>query len=179
MRRVNLLFVLMMLVGTLYYVVYCYDDSRLLTYLAIIPVLLAPLCLKKTKYRLDMNELFIYYLFVFLADFLGCVVNLYNEIWWYDLFAHFLSGIFTAMVGRFLLDKMKVKERTKWFDFLFEISFVMLIASIWEFFEFGVDYLLDMNLQHQLDTGIVDTMEDMLAAFVGGIGIGLVSIKKV
>lgn len=157
-----------MLIGTLYFVVFEYDHSRILTYIAVIPVIFIPFYLKKGKGFIDDKELLYYNLFVFLADFLGCVVNLYNQIWWYDLFIHFLSGIYTFIIAFYLLNKMNIKKNSIWFDLLFGICFVMFIASVWEFFEFGVDYFLGMNLQHQIDSGVVDTMEDMIVAFLGG-----------
>ena len=44
-----------------------------------------------------------------------------------------------------------------------------MIASIWEFLEFGADTFFGMNVQHSLDTGVRDTMEDMLIAFLGSL----------
>ena len=32
---------------------------------------------------------FVYVVFIILAMFLGSVVNLYDGVWWYDLFTHF------------------------------------------------------------------------------------------
>ena len=58
----------------------------------------------------------------------------------------------------------------------FGIVFVCFVALIWELCEFGADCLLNMDLQHNLDTGVVDTMEDMMAAFLGGISCLVVSI---
>lgn len=168
-KKINLTLILVMLIGTLYFVLFSYDGSRLLTYLAVVPVLAAPCIFCKIKYRLRDFELLIYYIFIFLADFLGCVVNLYNLVGWYDLFTHFLSGIFTFWIGIFILDKIQFRGKNILFELFFSISVVMLVASVWEFFEFGADILLDMDLQHHMDTGVVDTMTDMLVAFLGGI----------
>lgn len=169
MKKINWFLNLMMIIGTLWIAITNYDSSRLLTYLAVIPVLFAPCILNKTAYKLNENEKFIYYLFIFFADFLGCVVNLYNMIWWYDIFMHFCSGIFTFSIGIFILKRMKVSTSSKFFVILFSLGIVMLIAGIWEFFEYGADQILKMDLQHNLSTGVGDTMEDMLAAFFGGI----------
>ena len=64
--------------------------SRVLTYIAIFPILLVPFIINKTKYKLTDLETMMYYIFIFLADFLGCVVNLYNTTSWYDIFVHFI-----------------------------------------------------------------------------------------
>lgn len=158
----------MMILGTGYFSVFQYDSSRILTYLAVIPVLGMPLLLKKTKYKLNDKEMFCYYLFVFMADFLGCVVNLYNIIWWYDIVIHFCSGIFTFLIGLFLLDKFNIKENNIKFRLLFCFCIVITVAGLWELFEFLSDVILGMDLQHNIDTGVNDTMTDMLAAFGGG-----------
>ena len=44
-----------------------------------------------------------------------------------------------------------------------------MIASLWEFLEFGADTFLGMNVQHSIETGVRDTMEDMLIAFLGSL----------
>lgn len=169
MKKINWLLVIGMIVGTLYYAVFQYDSDRLLTYLAVIPVLGFPLLLRKTKFKLNEKELCYYYVFVFLADFLGCVVNLYNTTWWYDVVIHFGSGIFTFMMGLFLLNKFNVGNDNFWFKVLFCFCVVMTIAGMWELFEFLADNLLGLDLQHNSSTGVMDTMIDVLAAFIGGI----------
>lgn len=169
LKKINNGLIIVMIVGTLYFAIYQYDGSRILTYLAVIPVLGAPLLLRKTKFQLSLQELCYYYVFVFMADFLGCVVNLYNMVWWFDIFIHFLSGIFTFMIGVFLLNKIKIGDDNFWFRMFFGICFVSLIALGWELFEFGADKLLGMDLQHNVDTGVHDTMIDMLVAFGGGV----------
>ena len=173
MKIINWILSIGMLVGTLIIVVLYYDSSRLLTYLAIIPVVSVPLLLRKTKFCLNDKEIFYYYVFVFLAEFLGCVVNLYNSIWWFDMVIHFCSGIFAFGVGWFLLNKFYLKDVPFCFKILFSICTVALTAVIWELFEFGADSLLKLDLQHNLDTGVQDTMVDMLMAFVGGIFLGI------
>jgi hypothetical protein len=168
MKKINWILVMGMILGVLLVVLFDYHAKRILTYLAVIPVMGAPLLFSKTRYRLGNIELFVYYLFVFFAYFLGCVIDLYDSLWWYDIVIHFCSGIFTFMIGLFILNRLGKNCFSLGFRLFFGICFVMFIAGIWEFFEFGVDKMLGMNLQHSLDTGVSDTMEDMLAAFGGG-----------
>lgn len=167
-----------MIIGTFYYVLFQFESDRLFTYLAVIPVIGMPFLLEKTKFRLGNRELFCYYLFIFFADFLGCVVNLYNMIWWYDIVVHFCSGIFTFGVGLFLLDRVNIGKNNYGFKLFFSLCFVMLIAGVWELFEFGADSILGMDLQHNADTGVNDTMVDMLVAFLGGV-VSIVGYKIV
>ena len=52
---------------------------------------------------------------------------------------------------------------------LFIFGIVFISAGLWEIIEYSVDLITASNLQHNKDTGVVDTMEDMIACFVGGI----------
>lgn len=134
-------------------------------------VLLIPRIMGKIfKIKITSAMELVYVLFIILAQFLGSVVNLYNKVWWYDLFAHFLSGILTSVLSLVVLNWFGVYNRkNKWFNFLFIISFTLMIASIWEFMEFGTDTFFGMNVQHSIETGVRDTMEDMLVAFLGSL----------
>ena len=168
-KKFHFILVFIIDLGTLYFGLFQYNSSKLLTYLAVIPVLGVPYLISRFKFKLNNKELCYYYLFVLLAYFLGCVVNLYKYIWWYDIFVHFISGIFSFGVGLYLVSRMNNVKINKWFLVFFCLCFVMFIAGLWELFEFWIDNLLGMNLQHNKDTGVVDSMIDMMSAFVGGI----------
>ena len=149
-------------------IAFCNNNySRVLTYIAIFPILLLPFIINKTKYKLTDIETMMYYIFIFLADFLGCVVNLYNTISWYDMFVHFLSGIATFILA-LIIYKHISKEKNKLLKIIFCMGIVAIIAVVWELFEYFMDTYVGMNLQHTLDTGVTDTMQDMLVALLGG-----------
>ena len=61
------------------------------------------------------------------------------------------------------------KASNRLFNFIFCVFFAAGAACIWEIAEFSIDQLTASNLQHNLDTGVVDTMEDMICGTVGGI----------
>lgn len=150
-------------------IAFCNNNySRVLTYIAIFPILLLPFIINKTKYKLTDIETMMYYIFIFLADFLGCVVNLYNTISWYDMFVHFLSGIATFILA-LIIYKHISKEKNKLLKIIFCMGIVAIIAVVWELFEYFMDTYVGMNLQHTLDTGVTDTMQDMLVALLGGL----------
>ena len=46
------------------------------------------------------------------------------------------------------------------------IIFSVFVAAFWEFFEYTSDLLLHGDVQKVLKTGVSDTMQDMLCAFV-------------
>ncbi len=151
--------------------------DRILGDITIPLVLLIPRIIKNLfKIRITDTMELIYVVFIILAQFLGSVVNLYNNdtTWWYDLFAHFLSGVLTSVLALVVLNWFGVyKEKNNGFNFLFIICFTLMVASIWEFVEFGTDVFLGMNVQHSLETGVKDTMEDMLVAFAGSMIVGI------
>lgn len=145
--------------------------DRLLGSLSIIFVFLIPRIINKIfKTKISETLQLVYILFIILVQFLGSVVNLYNNVWWYDLFAHFLSGVLTSILALIIMDWFKVyNEKNRCFNILFMICFTLMVASIWEFLEFGAFVFLKMDVQHHLTTGVFDTMEDMLIGFLGGI----------
>ena len=62
-----------------------------------------------------------------------------------------------------------LKKELKWFHIIFMIAFGLMIASFWEFFEFASDNILGGDTQWVKETGVDDTMGDMLIAFLGSI----------
>ena len=145
------------------------NKTRFITFIIIYPMLLVPLIIKKIKLKIKDDKIFLYLIFIFIADFLGCVVNLYNTVSWFDLFAHFLSGIFTFILGLIIYDKIAPNNKNKVLKTLFCLGIVAIIIVVWEIIEFTGDNLIGSNLQHNLDTGVNDTMTDMIVALLGGI----------
>lgn len=143
--------------------------GRLLTYMALPFILLLPFLYEKFFHKkIDENLKILYYTFVFIADCLGCVVGLYETTTWFDIVAHYLSGVLTALLAIIIMKNMKYKE-TKFSVVIYVLSVTCLVAFIWESFEFAMDTFAGMNLQHVKETGVGDTMEDSIVAFVGAI----------
>ena len=153
-------------------------NDRLLSDITVPLVFLLPRIFGKIfKFKITDNMEFVYVIFIVLAHFVGSVVNLYNKVCWYDLFAHFLSGILTAILSLVIMNFLKVyNDKNKLFNVIFIISFTLMIASLWEFLEYGADTFLKMNVQHSIETGVSDTMEDMLVAFLGRIIVSILYI---
>ncbi len=144
--------------------------DRLLGDLTIFFVFMLPRIVNKLfKFNLENKVEFIYIIFIFISQFLGSVLNLFNIIWWYDLFTHFISGILTSILALLLLQYFNVYDKNKKFNLFFLLIFTIFIAALWEFMEFFADTFLNMNVQHSVDTGVIDTMEDMLIATLGGL----------
>lgn len=155
--------------------------DRLLASLSLVFVLFIPRIINKIfKLKISDTIELVYVVFIILAQFIGSVVNLYDKVWWYDLFTHFLSGILISVFALVVMDWLGVyKEKNKFFNTLFIISFNLMIASFWEFLEFGAFVFLKMDVQHHLTTGVFDTMEDMLIALFGSIIVSVLYLVHV
>jgi len=105
----------------------------------------------------------------------GLVFGLYGE-WYpfYDKFGHFLGSIVVAFLGFasvIIVDKYSDLNLNKRHIILFIIVFTMAIGSFWEIFEFFFDQLLSRGSQSGLD----DTMYDMIFNFFGASLIAIIT----
>ena len=72
--------------------------SQILQLLCIFPLIMVPYVLDKIKgYQIDEKLIFFYYLFLLFALVMGSILKVFYQIWWFDLFTHFLSGILTSV----------------------------------------------------------------------------------
>lgn len=147
------------------------NESRILVTLTVYLTIWIPKIARHIlKIKLPEHMELIYIIFLFFAHFLGSVVNLYSSIYWYDSFTHFVSGILTAILAiAVLFWFQKYDQKSILFNIFFMIAFSLMVASIWEFFEFTSDQLLGGDTQKVLTTGVTDTMKDMIVAFLGAI----------
>ena len=152
--------------------------NKLVPDISMILVLFLPkIFCKIFKFKISDALELLYIIFMILALFLGGVINLYNTTWWYDIVMHFISGLVTAVIGLLVLNWFKMyKKSNKLFNALYIIMFVLFIASLWEFLEYGIDVFLNQNMQHVIETGVSDTMQDMLVAFLGSVIISFIDL---
>ena len=123
----------------------------------------------------------LYYLilvFVFFAEPVGSIMNMYRLWAPYDKIVHFFSGVliaaFAAMVFRKLLESRRVdtKQISKLAGIgaLFAFFAAGAGAGIWEITEFTIDILVSGGMQR----GMVDTITDMIAGNLGGMLYGII-----
>jgi len=86
---------------------------------------------------------------------------------------HVLGGV---VMAKFVVDGVGVLEpgffgqkNSRWLSGLCVLGLVSLIAVVWEFAEFGVDYFWSVGLQQ----GLADTLMDLALGWVGGV-VGIV-----
>lgn len=169
-RKINILLILIAVIGSICIVINKDQNFVLvLKDLSIIVTISALYLIQKIfKIKIDDGINFIYILFIFTAHFLGVTVELYNKIYWFDKFTHFLSGIVSAFGSIFIIAKSKKNGNLK-FDILFIIAMTLMVASLWEMFEYTSSCLFDVDPQRVKLTGVSDTMQDIIVAFLGGI----------
>lgn len=133
------------------------DSSIVLT--ATLPYILN----KLFKLNLSDGIIFIWLIFIFLAHYMGVTAEFYNKWEGFDKVVHTFSGILTAYAAMLIVSK----SDNIWFNILFIISFSAFCAFAWETFEFVCNILFGGDAQRVAETGVTDTMMDMIVAFIG------------
>lgn len=141
----------------------------------LIPPVLCWLFRAKTSYRMNIAI----YAFGFTAFSLGVAMEWYHLIEVYDLIAHFLSGVFFALVGMcaylyFRRDKSAPLGADPWLAAVFSFSFSGFVAGFWELLEYAMFLITGYDSQNVAATGVADTMEDMFMGTLGGLLVAVI-----
>ena len=91
-------------------------------------------------------------LFMFAANILGEIHSFYGKIPMWDTLLHTLNGFICAGVGFGLIDILNRHKRVKMhlspvFVVLFSFCFSMTVGTVWEFFEFAMDFFFANDMQ--------------------------------
>ena len=113
--------------------------------------------------------------FVYATLYLGSVQGFYLKYWWWDSMLHTGSGFILGILGFLLVYVLNERREIglamrPHFVALFAFTFSLALGALWEIFEFTVDSFFDMNMQ---ETGLVDTMWDLIVDTVGALTISL------
>lgn len=115
-------------------------------------LLLAPFFLER-KLKIDLpNTLeILIMLFIFSAEILGEINNFYSAIPYWDSILHTLNGFLAAGVGFSIFDllnnNLKSIQLSPVFLAILSFCFSMTIGVLWEFFEYGMDNLIQVDMQ--------------------------------
>lgn len=172
LKILNKILIVILLIIMFYQFVFHFSSmslSKILTTASIIPIIVIPYLIDKIfHYRMKEGLLFIYYGFIVIALGLGSILNFYTRIAWFDLLAHFIAGIVASITSWIVLERLGLFERKRLvLIVLLMITFALSISCLWEFFEFFSDIVFGGDTQWVKETGVNDTMEDMLIAFLG------------
>ncbi len=145
--------------------------------LSIVFTISVPYLVKKI-FKVNINEGFItcWIIFIFMAHYLGVILGWYNSFAGFDKVTHTISGFLSAYVAMLILEYKKNND--KLFGVLFMVSFTWLCAGMWEVFEFTCNALFGGDAQRVLETGVDDTMWDMIVAFMGSLILGIYYLTR-
>ena len=118
-------------------------------------------------------------LFLYASFVLGEVSEFYRRFWWWDLMLHSLSAIVIGLIGFLLIYVFYATKRMQAKPgFVAAMTFCVAVATgtIWELFEFGMDWLFDFNMQK---SGLVDTMTDVAVNMLGAVIAAMVGYSYV
>ena len=127
-------------------------QSVFLCALSLVLLILPSIISRKLKIVLPDTLEIVILLFIFAAEILGELNSFYVRVPHWDTMLHTINGFLCAAIGFALVDMMNRNDR-----FTFQLSplylaivsfcFSMTVGVLWEFFEFGGDYFLGMDMQ--------------------------------
>lgn len=126
-------------------------NNALLCLLSLI-LLFAPLFIQN-KFEITLpNDLEIaIYLFIFSAEILGEIDNFFGIIPYWDIILHTINGFLATAVGFSLVDLLNKNSKninlSPFYLCLVDFCFSMTIGVLWEFFEYGCDKFLNVDMQ--------------------------------
>ena len=126
-------------------------NNALLCLLSLI-LLFAPLFIQN-KFEITLpNDLEIaIYLFIFSAEILGEIDNFFGIIPYWDIILHTINGLLATAVGFSLVDLLNKNSKninlSPFYLCLVAFCFSMTIGVLWEFFEYGCDKFLNVDMQ--------------------------------
>ncbi len=181
---INIMLLMGVLVAFIISAVFCIVDLvdgtetsaiPLIERLLAIVLLFLPLYLRLIfKIQFPRTATSLFYLFLFLSIYLGNFIDLFNKFWWWDLLVHFSSGLLLGFLAMFFVNHLAKKgANSPIYVFLFVFCFSVALAGIWEIYEFMVDVILDMDMQHAGElvgqSALFDTMFDLISSTLGAI----------
>lgn len=126
-------------------------ENAILCVISLILLTLPYFIQKGLKIKLPNTLEIIILLFIFSAEILGEIQNFYGIFPFWDTILHTINGFLAAAVGFSLVDLLNIKSKkiklSPIYLCLVAFCFSMTIGVLWEFFEFGVDSLLNKDMQ--------------------------------
>lgn len=138
-------------------------ENALLCLLSLI-LLLAPFFIQRSfKITLPTVLEIIILLFIFSAEILGEIQNFYGIIPFWDTMLHTLNGFLAAAVGFSLINLLNKNSKkinlTPLYLCMVAFCFSMTIGVLWEFFEYGADKILDIDMQKDRVVETISSVE--------------------
>ena len=129
--------------------------------------------------RLPSTLEIIILLFIFAAEILGELQSYFIQYPYWDTMLHTTNGFLCAAVGFSLIDILNRDAKIKFtlspvYVALAAFCFSMTIGVLWEFFEFGMDRLVHMDMQkdtivHTISSVMLDSTNSNIPITIDGI----------
>jgi hypothetical protein len=168
----------LLLLGLILFVMHRDWENVFLTITVIGLTVLPAFVLRKYRVYLPPDFQLIATAFVFLSLFLGSAGDLYYRFWWWDIVLHTSSGFLLGIIGFIVLyllnqtDRLP-REMRPGFRCFFGLTFAVSLGVLWEIFEFAVDQIAPQINMQSTETGVADTMHDLIVNTVGAIIVAL------
>jgi len=117
--------------------------------------------------------------FIYAAVLLGEATNIYEKVWWWDLFLHTSSGLVLSFAAYLFLYSLyrRALLQAKPGVIAFLVFMISLgLAAVWEIFEFSMDTFFGTTMQVG---SLKDTMTDMIVATIGGLLVAVISYRQI
>ncbi len=155
---------------------------RILSSLALIGITYIPLIIKKLfKVNFNYEPVAICMVFSYCSIFIGSVLGGYGTIKRWDTFMHTISGVIFMMLFLMLVfivfHRYKAVQVPLLVYFIFAFTLTMTTGIVWEIYEFSIDQFFGMNTQHAIDTGVFDTMKDVVCNTIGALASSFIFYK--
>ncbi len=147
--------------------------------LAFILMFLPDLIKSRVKISLPIEFDVVLVVFMYASVFLGKVGGAYERFWWWDAALHTSSGFILGFIGFLVLylnvKRQKIQASRKLLG-LTIFCFALAFGAIWEIFEFGIDNILNGNLQRG---SLRDTMWDLIVDSLGALVMAWIGTKLI
>jgi len=149
-------------------------ENVFLTAAVILLTLVPAFLFRRFRVMIQPEFQFIAALFVFLSLFLGSAFDFYYKFWWWDLVLHSASGFLLGIVGFIVMYVLNQTsqlppEMKPIFRCFFGFTFAVTLGVLWEIYEFGMDHFWPVLNMQSNETGVVDTMKDLIVDTIGAI----------
>lgn len=140
--------------------------------LALAVQLIGPVLVRLLRFNNAWGMLFWSQLFIAIAMIIGNTLNGY-AIPYFDKVLHFSSGVLVCsvvlLVYCWLAERWSEPDQRRFVLKCLSLQGMnMMIAFLWECFEFGCLIFLNIDAINHTTQGVYDTMEDMIVCFLGG-----------
>ncbi len=127
-------------------------ENFFLCILSLVLFLLPAFVERKFKVNLPDALEIIVLLFIFAAEILGEISSFYVRVPHWDTMLHTVNGFLFAAIGFAMVDVLNRSSRVKFnlspvYLAITAFCFSMTVGIVWEFFEFGMDMLLEFDMQ--------------------------------